>query len=509
MYLVPYNATNVRVRHAYYPAVFVPAYRHPSVMPVTCVAPLPHCRGSGADGDQDDVHASVDEYDGWRERMEAGEFDPKPGTPGYPARYAGAFLLRSDDGTQLLCFCIKELYENKMCLVKSFFDKGTDWKDMSRFELVIEYFKNGQICLIFQVLDGDFEEIIEVSNEMKQSFCHWITSNGFRISNKSHADKNVSEFKCELPRTFAGEDQQHEYNAWLEKMQAVTYELPDEYDLWCEKIKAGELDPKPNSRGYPARCVGAFVLKSTDNAERFCFCITEKYGQRKCFALRYDNTWIKMNTPNFEIYTCKNGQKELDFDHLGGITVTEEMMKYFREWMHLNNFRCILHKVYNGEDQDGSEELKYQLDDTMPGTDLYDVWKAKVTHGFYSRGGHLTHPFLLRSTDGKKIWPFCMYRAAESISSICVWTANPNIFKQDTQTRQWNKNSKLDVLFEKDPDDDNAWELYILSEPHAAFMRIDEQMKRGFEAWLAECAIFKTPKTDPVYYNARGYSYAF
>jgi hypothetical protein len=67
----------------------------------------------------------------------------------------------------------------------------------------------------------------------------------------------------------------------------------------------------------------------------------------------------------------------------------------------------------------------------------------------------------------------------------------------------------LDVLFEKDADDDKAWEIYIIKQPHAAFMRINEQMKKEFEAWLAECARSKTPKTNPVYYNARGYSYTF
>ena len=36
----------------------VPAYCHPSVVPVTCIAPPCHCSGSGAYGDQDDAHTS-------------------------------------------------------------------------------------------------------------------------------------------------------------------------------------------------------------------------------------------------------------------------------------------------------------------------------------------------------------------------------------------------------------------------------------------------------------------
>jgi len=63
MYLVSYNATNVAVRHACYRVVLVPVYCHPSVVPVTRVAPPCHCSGSGADGDQDGAHVSADEYD--------------------------------------------------------------------------------------------------------------------------------------------------------------------------------------------------------------------------------------------------------------------------------------------------------------------------------------------------------------------------------------------------------------------------------------------------------------
>ena len=58
MNLVPCNATNVPVRHACRPVVLVPVYCHPSVVPMTCVAPSSHCSGSGAYGDQDGAHTS-------------------------------------------------------------------------------------------------------------------------------------------------------------------------------------------------------------------------------------------------------------------------------------------------------------------------------------------------------------------------------------------------------------------------------------------------------------------
>lgn len=66
IYLVPYNATNVRVRDACYPSVLVRAYLHPSVMRVTCVAPSPHCRGSGAGGDHDNAHTSPSGLDSFK-----------------------------------------------------------------------------------------------------------------------------------------------------------------------------------------------------------------------------------------------------------------------------------------------------------------------------------------------------------------------------------------------------------------------------------------------------------
>jgi hypothetical protein len=67
----------------------------------------------------------------------------------------------------------------------------------------------------------------------------------------------------------------------------------------------------------------------------------------------------------------------------------------------------------------------------------------------------------------------------------------------------------LDLLFETEADEEKAWEVYTIKQPHAACMRINQQMKREFEAWLAECARSKTQKTDPVYNNACGYSYTF
>ena len=79
----------------------------------------------------------------------------------------------------------------------------------------------------------------------------------------------------------------------------------------------------------------------------------------------------------------------------------------------------------------------------------------------------------------------------------------------DIPTKLWYKQNQLDVLFKTDADEDKAWKLYILIHPHAACMRINEQMKREFEAWLEECAKSKTPKTVPVYYKARGYWYTF
>lgn len=57
MYLVPYNATSSSAPRVL-PRRTRASLSPPSVMRVTCVAPSPHCRGSGAGGDQDDAHTS-------------------------------------------------------------------------------------------------------------------------------------------------------------------------------------------------------------------------------------------------------------------------------------------------------------------------------------------------------------------------------------------------------------------------------------------------------------------
>lgn len=97
-----------------------------------------------------------------------------------------------------------------------------------------------------------------------------------------------------------------------------------------------------------------------------------------------------------------------------------------------------------------------------------------------------------------------MFSRAESLRSFCMWTAHPNILNT-----RWYKQNQLDVLFKPDADDDKVWELYIIKQPHAACMQINEHMKTAFEAWLSQCAKSKTPTTNPEYHNARGYSYTF
>lgn len=505
MNLVPYNATNVPVRHACYRVVLVPAYCYPSVVPVTCVAPPCHCSGSGAGGDQHTTHTSLDEYDRWCKRMEAGKFDPKPGTPGYPVRCTGVFLLRSENNKEIFVFCIKELDNNRICSVKNLYDKQQDWKDVSKLELTIVHRTNGHIELISDELDG-----IDVSAQMNESFQKWITSNGFvRDSYSVHEGleddtyEKVEDVIYQLHQSFKGADKEDKYNAWREKIQAVTYELPDEYDLWCEKIKAGELDPKPAERGYPARFTDPILLRSIDKKEIFCFFMKEVYGKRICLA-RSSSTQKKQNWPynasrlKLEILHRKN-ECILSIIGFGDIKVSKEMLQSFRGWIKANDFVCISDSTEEG-DGNVVEDLVYKLPDALPNTDLFDAWVARVIQGGYR---HLTHPFLLRSSDGKRTFRFAIYRRPESLSQSCVWTP-----KKDIDTKRWFQNSQVSVLFEKSTEEE-LWEIYIFTDDTVSFLIIDKHMKAEFEAWLSKYAKSKTPKTDPVYYNARGYSYAF
>ena len=337
MFLVPYNATNVRVRHACCPVVLMPAYRLPSVMSVACVAPSPHCRGSGAGGDQDDAHTSFDAYDRWCKRMEAGEFDPKPGTPGYPARFTKPFLLRSIDKKETFRFFIKEVYGKRRCLAS------------------------------------------------------W---------------------------------------SWTQKNQNSSYNV---------------------------------------------------------------------SSLNLEILHHKN-DCILSIIGFGEIKVSQEMLQSFKGWMKANDFVCISDHT---QEEDGNvlEHLVFKLPGTLPGTDLFDAWVTRVMQGGYR---HLTHPFLLRSRDHKRTFRFAIYRRPESVLQSCVWTP-----KQDIDTKTWFQNSQVGVLFEKSSDAEESWEIYISADDFVGCLIIDTHMKREFEAWLSTRAKSKTPKTDPVYYNARGYSYAF